>query len=179
MYAALARLQRLTKLTLLEFDLTRPKLSVTDKGSQKELKFTPLPQVTELTIVKTNCRHGLFSTFRYRTDANDRLAPSDAFQVNQFLGVLFERFPNLRSLTIVGKVYRPVAVERALREATANMPLTLVLWFDDKPTSDERHREYQYARKCVEFNRKKPHLNKYPIYNLGPNEDPFEVQMEP
>ena len=146
MYAALARLQRLTKLTLLEFDLTRPK-----KMSKNEFKIHPLPQVTELTIVKTWCEHGLFSTFRYRTDANNRRAPSDGFRVNQFLGVLFERFPNLRSLTIVGKVYRRAAVERALREATANMPLTLVLWFDDKPTSDERHREYQYARKCVEF----------------------------
>ena len=128
-------------------------------GSQKELKFTPLPQVTELTIVKTDCYYGLFNTFRYRTAVDDPEAPSDGFRVDQFLRVLFERFPRLRSLTIVGHVYRRDVVERAFQDAAP--PLRLVLLLEDKPNSDDRTR--QTARKSIRSTR--PHLYRYPICN--------------
>ena len=150
MYEALSRLKRLTKLTMLEFDLTRPELGVTNA--------CPLPTVTELTIVKTDCYYGLFNTFRYRTAVDDPEAPSDGFRVDQFLRVLFERFPMLRSLTIVGHVYQQDLVERAFQDES--LPLRLVLLLEDKPISDDRTR--QTART---IRSPRPHLYRYPIFN--------------
>ena len=90
LFRNLAALPHLTELSLLEYHLPSSLEHV-----------VPLPSITKLTICKTHERYGLFRLFHPRSDQGEQ---SRHFDAPHFLRVLKSHFPNVRKLSLVGKV---------------------------------------------------------------------------
>ena len=114
LFEALSRLPRLTSLTLLEFDIETSESSMEDYNGA----FRTLPQVTDLTLVKLENFDSLFSSFHYIVTEGPE--PVFGFRADQCMQALAERFPNLKSLTIVTREDSAPYMEQVLRTAAAS-----------------------------------------------------------
>ena len=115
MFKALSRLPRLTSLTLLEFNINNPEKMMKFRVADA---FHPLPQVTDLTLVKLANSGSLFSSFDYIVTEGPE--PVFGFNAGQCMLALAERFPNLQSLTIVTRENSAPYMEHMLRTAAAS-----------------------------------------------------------
>ena len=134
---ALSELPRLTELTLIGFDL-----------ALSHFIRTRLPLITKLTIAGTE-RSEFLEQFCTENDPDNPEVKRLAVQT--FRRQLFDQFPNVRELTLIGDIYQREMASQRLAMEIGRQPggVQLQMFFRNFTFTDKREERGKTGRKSV------------------------------